>query len=627
MKRGLFFAGVAALGLSVAGFVTYIWGQAPDTGSAKPPAVPTLPVPSSSPAGAGNSSLIPLPAVPAAPATTNLPNLPVLGTSDPVKVPGTVGNDEIKKRPSVSLTIPSASAPAKPAVPTLVVPGVSDSVRPSVPVTVTDTPMPETRTPAPSQVDHEAKPTRSVQTFGTEDNPTSRQEPAVSLEWIGPAAAKIGQATDYSIAVRNVCSIPVQQVLVRVRLPQGVQATATEPRAVQEDNVLMWEFGTLLPKQERNLQLKLVSASKGDVNCQAWVTFTGASALRIKVREPKLLIKTTAPEKILLGDACTFVLTVSNPGDHPAELVKIHATVSDGLESARGQKIDYDIGNLAPGETRSVQVICAAKTGGAQHCDASVVADGGLKAADKASVNVLMPRLELEVVGPKLRYLDRKAVYTFKVTNPGDAPAMNVQLTDVIPLGFKYLQADNGGRHDFSTRTVNWFLGEIGAGQAKEVKLECQAINPGEHHHKVSAIASRGLRVENDVVTSVKGLAAMTMEMIDLEDPVEVGTETTYEIRITNTGSMTETEVRIVCTIPDKMQFKTATGPTAHALAGNEIVFQPIAKLAPRADAIYRVTVKAVAPGVVNFKGRLTSTILQDPVMKDEPTRIYSDQQ
>src|SRR6185295_10857238 len=106
---------------------------------------------------------------------------------------------------------------------------------------------------------------------------------------------------------RNVCNIAVQQTMVRVRLPQGVQIVGTEPKAVSEDNVLMWELGTLLPRQERNLQIKLTSAARGDINAQAWVTFTGSSAMRIHVREPKLLVKTTAPEKVLIGDPCTFV--------------------------------------------------------------------------------------------------------------------------------------------------------------------------------------------------------------------------------------------------------------------------------------------------------------------------------
>ncbi len=58
---------------------------------------------------------------------------------------------------------------------------------------------------------------------------------------------------------------------------------------------------------------------------------------------------------------------------------------------------------------------------------------------------------------------------------------------------------------------------------------------------------------------------------------------------------------------------------------GKEIVFEPIPKLAPKADAIFRVTVKALAPGRVRFKTQLTSTNLPEPVIEMEATTIYDD--
>ena len=197
-------------------------------------------------------------------------------------------------------------------------------------------------------------------------------------------------------------------------------------------------------------------------------------------------------------------------------------TLRKAWRSVRGNKVDFDLGLLGPGETRSVQVLCATKTGGEQKCDAFAEATDGLKAADHASVNVMMPRIDLEVLGPKLRDLDRKATYKFKVTNPGDAPAANVTLTDVVPAGFKFLTATEGGRHDFSTRSVQWFLGEIGPGQSREVMMEVLCVNKGEHHHKVQTTASRGLKLEQDVMTNVVGLSAIALEMIDLDDPIEV---------------------------------------------------------------------------------------------------------
>jgi len=514
-------------------------------------------------------------------------------------------------------------------------PGLNPApVAPTTPTT-TPEPIPPQQHPQPQAPVVQSSPTIHTQpsapagdnsNIPDPGNPTGRQEPAVSIEWLGPAAAKVGQAGDYTILVRNACNIPVQQVLVRVRLSAGAAVVATEPAAVTEDNVLMWEVGTLLPKQEKNLQMRLMTPARGDVAAQAWVTFTGSTALRIKVREPKLVVKATAPEKVMVGDTPSFTLTVSNPGDGVTELVKLHAELSDGLESPRGKKFDFELGNLNPGESRSVQVLCNAKSAGEQFCMAAAEADAGLTAQDKAIANVIIPRLDLEVKGPKLRYLDRKAVYTFKITNPGDAAAVNVTLNDAMPTGLKFMQADMGGRHDFATRTVSWFLGEIGPGQSREVNMEVMCIESGEFTHKLTAQAARGLKVEGEMTTRVEGLSAIQLEVVDLEDPVEINGETIYEIRITNTGSKTETDVKLVCTLPaDKQAFKAATGPSPYHAEGNEIVFDPLPKLAPRADAIYRVTVKCTAQGIAHFKARITSAVLTEPVTKEEPTRIYAD--
>src|SRR5262249_40017341 len=152
---------------------------------------------------------------------------------------------------------------------------------------------------------------------------------------------------------------------------------------------------------------------------QAWVSFTGSSVMRIRVREPKLALKVTTAEKVLVGDPAAFTLTVSNPGDGLADQVKIHAVLSEGPEHARGNKNDFDIRTLAAGESRNVTLLCATRTGGAQKCDVSADAEGNLTAKDAASVNVIMPRLDLQLAGPGLRYLDSKALYTLKVTNPG----------------------------------------------------------------------------------------------------------------------------------------------------------------------------------------------------------------
>lgn len=569
MNRYYAMGGIGVLGLCLISWAAMALAQPPEPG-------PIEPVPASAPAGLP----VPVPQIPdQTPATLPLP------ATDPYPNPGR-----------------STQLPATTPTPTAGDPQMGTLMRP---------------TPAVGENSQESTP--------SPENPGARSEPAVSMEWVGPPTAKVGQPAEYTLVLRNACNIPVQQVLVRVRIPNGLNVSATEPKAANENNVLMWDLGTLMARQEKNLHMKLIADARGDVMPQAWVTFTGSSIMRIRVREPKLALKVTASQNVLVSDAATFTLTVSNPGDGAAEMVKVHANLSEGLEHARGNKVDFEIGNLAAGETRSLQLICGTKTGGTQKCECTAEADSGLKAADACSVNVITPRLDVTLVGPALRFLERKALYTLRVTNPGDAPASNVTVGDVVPDGFKVLAASDGGRHDFSTRTVSWFLGEIAPGQTREVKFEVQAINIGEHKHKATAVGARGLRAESELLTRVEGLSAILMEMVDTEDPIEVSGDTAYEVRVTNTGSKTETNIKLIATIPDKMQFKSVQGPVRYREDGKTIVFEPLEKLAPRADAIFRINVKAVEAGIVRFKIQMTSTNLTEPVMKMEATRIYSD--
>jgi uncharacterized repeat protein (TIGR01451 family) len=462
----------------------------------------------------------------------------------------------------------------------------------------------------------------------------------VTLDWIGSPRAQIGQSEEYTLLVRNVAPEVVYSVVVNVKLPENVTAASTTPQAKTDGKVLIWQLGNMLPRQEKKLHVCLVSHTKGDITPTAWVSFTSiASAmLHIHVHEPKLTLKATCPEKVIAGDSVTFQLGVSNNGDGPADQVKIRASLAPGLEhpgdpaasasGSAGKEVDFELGNLGVGESRLVQLVCTAKAAGKQTCSAVAETKGEFKAQVQAAVLVLAPNLDLQIVGPAVRYLDRKANYTFRVTNRGDIPATNVTVREVIPPGFKFTAASKGGSYDVSNQTVCWYLGELAPGQGADVQVDLVAVAPGQHLHRATACTERGVKiqVERELLTRVDDLSALLLQIKDSDDPVEVGKETTYEILVTNAGSKMETGIRLLCAVPPKMEVMTGQGPTRFHAEGNLVSFEPVAKLAPRGDAVFRIRVKALAPGDVRFKAQVTSVNLPEPVVQVESTQIYSDQ-
>jgi uncharacterized repeat protein (TIGR01451 family) len=480
-----------------------------------------------------------------------------------------------------------------------------ESVPPPAPVTVVPT-------PAPAAVTEVA---------------SGRQEPCVSIELIPPPAVSLHQPATFQLVARNISNRSVQQVVVRYPVPAAVTVRGSDPRALAEGNVLRWDLGTLQPGQEQRIDLQVIPQSKGPLTCLAQVSFTGSTSVQLQVHDPKLVVTAAAPAKVSLGDVAVMTLTASNPGDGAAEQVKVKATLPEGLEHVRGRVVEVELGTLAPRESRSVQLVCVARAAGQQMCQVVASADTGLVARGSAAVEVTLPRIELALAGPKLRYVGRHAAYAFRVTNPGSGPAANVTVQAQIPDGFKFQAASAGGRHDSAARTVTWFLGDLGPGQDREITLELVASALGDHRLHAVATASRGLKAEAIATTRVEGLSALLMELVDLDDPVEVGADTAYEIRVTNTGSKMETNLELVCVLPDKMEFRGAKGADncRFRVQDKQVIFEALPRLAPRADAVYRVYVRGLAPGDLRFRARIRADGLTEPVLREESTKVYGD--
>jgi uncharacterized repeat protein (TIGR01451 family) len=235
-------------------------------------------------------------------------------------------------------------------------------------------------------------------------------------------------------------------------------------------------------------------------------------------------------------------------------------------------------------------------------------------------------RLQLHAEGPRLKYVGRKAEYTLSVSAAGNTPAQNVVLTCHLPAGFQFMSADDGGTYDSASRTVTWKWGELPVDAARRVKLVAEAVNPGEWTHRVEVTAERGLGAKAEWVTRVQGVSTGLLDVSD-DGAFVVGQDVTYEIRFSNTGQESEKNVRIYALTPRGMTFRSATGPTQGKCEGGQVVSEPLAKLAPRTDVIYRLTYRVTSAGFSQLKVAVTTDNITVPVFEpNEGTRVYDDE-
>jgi hypothetical protein len=254
-------------------------------------------------------------------------------------------------------------------------------------------------------------------------------------------------------------------------------------------------------------------------------------------------------------------------------------------------------------------------------------ADGNLQTQERLELQVIAPKLDIALEGPKRRYLEREAVYQISLSNPGTAAAQQVELVAYLPPGLKFLSANNSGHYEDANRAVHWRLQELPCNETGSVELVTMPVEAGQQSIKLRGTAQKGLAVEKEQPVLVEGIASIVFQPVDVTGPIEVGGETTYEVRVVNQGSKAASNVRLAVLLPGEMQPLAAEGPTRHAIEpGGRVVFDGLARLDPKADATYRIKAKGIRPGDLRTKFQLVTDEMQTPVTKEESTRVYADE-
>jgi uncharacterized repeat protein (TIGR01451 family) len=346
-----------------------------------------------------------------------------------------------------------------------------------------------------------------------------------------------------------------------------------------------------------------------------------------KIVQPRLALAMRGPEQAAAGDAVPFNITVSNPGTGPVTNLILRSKLPDGLTHPQGQIVEAEVGTLGAGESRSVTLTTQAARTGRFVNEMTATGDGGLESAAQSAIQIVGPELRLQRTGPPKCYLKSEVGFELAVGNGGTVPAGYVEVAETLPTGLDFVSATDGGRYDPSTRTVAWRLPALPPGGLHRVGYRVKATGIGELPDRAAARADRGGDVRADGTFIVEGVPALALEVVDLDDPIEAGGELTYEVRVVNQGSCPCTNIQITAQAPEGLLPLEGNGPTAYHAAGTQVTFEPLAKLATKADAVFRIKVRGIQPGDFRFRVQMTCDQLRQPVMKEEASRVYKDGQ
>jgi len=458
------------------------------------------------------------------------------------------------------------------------------------------------------------------------------QAPQLTVEKRGPREVQVGKSARYEILVRNVGSATAHDVVLRDSVPYGAALVTTTPPASPVNPAaggppgdLAWVLGSLPPGGQARVAMEVMPKLEGDIGSVASVAFRADASIRSRATKPDLRIDAADPKPVLIGRDVRLPITITNPGTGLATGVVLEGLLPDALTHRAGRELEFDVGQLQPGASRTIELSLGSTGPGAHPLRLLARADGGIEAERIVKVEITAPALEIAAEMPARRYLQRPAVCTIAMTNAGTAPAKSVELAAQLPAGVKFVRANNSGYYDERTHRVLWNLEELPAGERGTVELVVMPVDLGPQKIAAAARSADGLSDQLAHTIEVEGLAAVTFDVADSEDPIEVSGLTEYVIRVGNQGTKAASGVRVAATILGEMEPVEAKGPAGHRIDNLTVSFEPLARLAPTEEAVYRIRVRGHRPGDQRVQVQLTTDDHPAPITKEEITRVYAD--
>lgn len=449
---------------------------------------------------------------------------------------------------------------------------------------------------------------------------------AIMLHQVMPSEVTKDAPYTFEYHVTNLGGATLQNVVLALESSSNISVRSSSPEASSGGSRTVWTLGELGPRETRVIEVTGVSGELGTAGNCISVSYNNVLCAATEVVQPALAIRKTATPRALLCDPIQYTITVENTGSGVAKNVRVRDELPEGVVTAGSgsRTVDQVIGDIQPGQSATVTIDARATRTGTFGNSAVATGDGDLRVeSGYAETIVTQPVLTIAADCRQRQYLQRDFTHTYTVSNTGDGQCDAGSVVVDLPAGAEFVSASAGGTLQGSQ--VVFDLGGIAPNASRQISVTMRASQAGRKTTTATAQCECAEVVSDSCYTDVTGIPAIVVEMVDELDPVEVGTETTYVIRVRNQGTAPDTNIRVVAILPGQLEFVGADGATNASRDGNRIRFAPVATLAPGAEVTWRLTVRATGTGDVRTGLEVTSDKDETPIRETESTNLYSE--
>lgn len=468
----------------------------------------------------------------------------------------------------------------------------------------------------------------STEGFTGEGSATTMVIPgSLAVTKTGPETANITDIVNYEITVTNDGEGALTDVTLTDTVPEGLTFFSGVPGPTEGTT---WNLGTLEAGDSQSIMVAATADAAGDYSLPVSITSaegaTADASVDTTIVAPDLAVtKTVSADSFLVGGEVSFTIEVTNNGDGPAFNAAVVDTLSADLTVvssdpeatvAEDGSLNWTIDELAAGASATFTITVTAADSG-DHTNTVSVTVLDTTATAEASVRSNTPSISLEKTGGSVMYTDGERNYMVTATNDGETDLTGVVITDTLPAGLSFVSADSGGTH--AAGVVTWNIGDLAMGDSVTVTVRLSGSEAGTHTNAASVTSDQAAADSATFDVEVRAAAGASLVIVDDNDPIGIGEQTTYTITVTNQGGDAPiTDVSVTVVIPDRLTIVSAGDGFVN---GQRVTFD-LGDIAVSGEETVTVTVEAVSDGDVVASATLTYAEFEQSITDEEGTKI-----
>jgi uncharacterized repeat protein (TIGR01451 family) len=316
-----------------------------------------------------------------------------------------------------------------------------------------------------------------------------------------PMEALLGDPFAVEYVVKNTGTGTAREVTVTEPLPAGMMTA-------EGGSEVKFEVGSLRSGQSQTLSTQLKASRTGTFVGKA-TAFSNSNAqvesvaMPVTIRKAVLAINRSGPERIYLGRAVTYEISVQNQGDGAATSATLENVLPTGVTNIQatpvaevsGAKLTWTLGTIGAKASKTVRVSFKPATTGILNSTATAAAHGteAVNAAFRTAV-VGAPAIRLHVVDQEdPQQVGGTVTYVIRAVNEGSASDHGIQVMCDLEDSIQYISSSGPTQPTLAGHTLN--LGQLrslGPGEEASWRVVTKAIRAGSVRFK-AVLSSEGL--------------------------------------------------------------------------------------------------------------------------------------